>query len=169
MRYKPMVLRDGTVIPVRPIRLEDKEALKRLHGRMSDASIYLRFHGSMRELSDRKARYFSQVDEERHLALVALDPFDPNEIVAVVRFDREDDKTERAEYSAMVEDYWQGRGIGLALTNMLIDEARNKGIRHFYGLVLPENRRMLNLFNDLNLPEQERYEEGGVRYVEVTL
>lgn len=168
MKNRPIVLKDGTVIPVRPIRLEDKEALKRLHSRMSDTSIHLRFHGSMRELSDQKARYFSQVDEQRHLALVDLDPFDSNEIIAVARFDREDEKTKQAEYSAMVEDYWQGRGIGLALTNMLIDEARKKGIRHFYGLVLPENRRMLNLLKDLNLPEQER-DEGGVRYVDVAL
>jgi acetyltransferase len=168
MKNRAIVLKDGTVIPVRPIRLEDKEALKHLHGRMSDTSIHLRFHGSMRELSDQKASYFSQVDEERHLALVALDPFDPNEIIAVARFDREDGQAEQAEYSAMVEDYWQVRGIGLALTNMLIDEARKKGIRHFYGLVLPENRRMLNLLKDLNLPEQERDEEG-VRYVDVAL
>jgi L-amino acid N-acyltransferase YncA len=135
---------------------------------MSDTSIHLRFHGSMRELSERKARYFAQVDEEKHLALVALDPFDPEEIIAVVRFDREDAAVERAEYSAMVGDYWQGRGIGLALTNMLIDEARKQGIRQFYGLVLPENRRMVNLLKDLNLPEHERY-EGGVVYVDVAL
>ena len=57
-----------------------------------------------------------------------------------------------------MEDYWQGRGIGLALTNMLVDEARERGIHFFYGLVLPENRRMLNLFNDLHLPEYERSE-----------
>lgn len=71
------MLKDGTVIPERPIRLEDKEALKRLHGRMSDTSIHLRFHGSMREVSDRKANYFSQVDEEKHLTLVALTPSTP--------------------------------------------------------------------------------------------
>jgi L-amino acid N-acyltransferase YncA len=68
----------------------------------------------------------------------------------------------------MVEGFWPGRGIGLALTNMLIDEARKRGIHYFYGLVLAENQRMLNLFKDLHLPEYER-EEGDVKYIEVTL
>jgi acetyltransferase len=168
MKQKTIVLKDGTVIPVRPIQPEDKEALKRLHSRISDTSIHLRFHGSIRELSDRQASYFAQVDEEKHIALVALNPFNSKEIIAVVRFEREDNETDRAEYSAIVEDYWQGRGIGLALTNMLIDEARERGIHYFYGLVLPENRRMLNLFKDLHLPEYER-NEGSTKYVEVAL
>ena len=168
MKQKTIVLKDGTVIPVRPIQPEDKEALKRLHSRISDTSIHLRFHGSIRELSDRQASYFAQVDEEKYLALVAWDPFNSKEIIAVVSFQREDNQTDRAEYSAIVEDYWQGRGIGLALTNMLIDEARERGIHYFYELVLPENRRMLNFFKDLHLPEYER-NEGSTKYVEVAL
>src|SRR3712207_7911837 len=48
-------------------------------------------------------------------ALVALDPERPEEIIAVVSFDREG-TTDRAEYAAAVEDRWQGKGLGLALT-----------------------------------------------------
>src|SRR5215207_9815012 len=56
-----------------------------------------------------------------HLGLVALDPEDPNEIIAVVRYAREPGD-ERAEYAAIVEDRWQGHGVGRGLTAQLIDE-----------------------------------------------
>jgi hypothetical protein len=54
------------------------------------------------------------------------------------------------------------------LTRELIDEAMDKGIRSFYALVMDKNRRMLRLLRHLDLPEQERREEG-VKYVEVEL
>src|SRR3712207_9184616 len=42
--------------------------------------------------------------------LVALDPEDEDEIVAVVRYEREGD-TDGAEYAVLVEDRFQGRGL----------------------------------------------------------
>lgn len=92
---------------------------------------------------------------------------EPEEITAVVRYDRGPD-SERAEYAALIEDRWQGRGLGLHLTHQLIDEARDKGVRLLYALVMRENRRMLNLLRDLDLPERER-REGNAKYIEVEL
>src|SRR3712207_7766276 len=74
-------------------------------------------------------------------ALVALDPERPKEIIAVVSFDREG-TTDRAEYAAAVEDRWQGKGLGLALTRRLIEAALKRGIRVFTGVVLPENAQI---------------------------
>jgi ribosomal protein S18 acetylase RimI-like enzyme len=85
----------------------------------------------------------------------------------VVSFDREG-TTERAEYAAEVEDRWQGRGLGLALTRHLIEAALKRGVRTFTGIVLPENTRMLHLLRDLGLPERLRYEDG-TDYVEIDL
>jgi hypothetical protein len=56
----------------------------------------------------------------------------------------------------------------MELTHRLIDEARDKGVRYLYGLVMRENRRMLHLLRDLDLPEQERREHGVTRF-EVSL
>jgi len=84
-----------------------------------------------------------------------------------VSFDREG-TTERAEYAAEVEDKWQGRGLGLALTRRLIEAALKRGIRSFTGIVLPKNTRMLHLLRDLGLPERLRYEDG-TDYVEIDL
>src|SRR3712207_7494876 len=52
-------------------------------------------------------RSFTQVDGVDHVAFVALDPDNQDEIIALVRYDREPDE-EQAEYAAIVEDSWQG-------------------------------------------------------------
>ena len=87
----------------------------------------------------------------------------------MVSFDREG-STQRAEYAAEVEDRWQGRGLGLALTRRLIEAALKRGVRTFTAIVLPQNRGMLHLFRDLGLPERLRYDyEDGTDYVEIDL
>ena len=160
-------LPDGTSVAYRAIAPDNAAALQRFHHRLSQRSIYLRFFGAKPELSDRKAGYFTNVDRINRFALVALDPERPEEIISVVSFDREGD-TDRAEYAAAVEDRWQGRGLGLVLTRCLIEAALKRGIRVFTGVVLFENRRMLNLLRDLGLPERLRYEDG-IEYVEIEL
>src|ERR671911_1399800 len=160
-------LLDGTRVAYHAIASDNASALQRFHHRLSERSVYLRFFGATPELSDRKAGYFTNVDGMNRFALVALDPERPEENIAVVSFDREG-TTDRAEYAAAVEDRWQGRGLGLALTRRLIEAALKRGIRAFTGVVLPENARMLNLLRDLELPERLRYEEG-VEHVEIEL
>jgi RimJ/RimL family protein N-acetyltransferase len=162
-----LTLRDGTCVPVREIRAEDAAALQRLVGRSSERSIELRFFGPMKELSDEKARRFAEVDGKDRFALVALDPEDENEIVAVVRYEREGE-TDGAEYAALVEDRFQGRGLGLGLTRRLIEAARENGIKRLHALVLRENRRMLRLLRSLELPERQRW-ENGLEHVEIEL
>ena len=160
-------LSDGANVTYRVIKPDDVPALQRFHERLSETTIYLRFFGSLEELPEEKAQYFAHVDGVDHFALIALDPDDPDEIIALVRYDREQGE-ERAEYAALVEDRWQGHGVGIGLTRRLIDEARAKGIRHFYALVKGRNTRMLELLRHLELPEQERREDG-VKHVEVEL
>ena len=100
--------------------------------------------------------------------LLAVDPERPEEIIGVVSFDREG-TTERAEYAAEVEDRWQGRGLGPALTRRLIGAAQKRDVRTFTAFVLPKNTRMLHLLRGLGLPERLRYEEDGTDYVEIDL
>jgi len=161
--HRTMVLADGTQVQVREIEPGDAPALQRLVGRLSEQSIYLRFFGPMNELSDKKAKHFAEVDGEDQYALVALDPQDDGEIVAVVRYDREGG-TDRAEYAALVEDRLQGRGLGLGLTHALIQAARERGVKNLEALVLPENRGMIRLLSALDLPERVRREEGTKHY-----
>src|SRR3712207_4239866 len=115
-------LLDGTRVTRRAIAPDNAAGLQRFHHHLSERTVYLRFFGAKPELSDREAGYFTNVDGMNRFALVALDPERPEEIIAVVSFDREGN-TDRAEYAAAVEDRWQGKGLGLALTRCLIEAA----------------------------------------------
>ncbi len=167
LEVQPLTLSDGSVIPARFIRPSDAEALQRFHQRLSESSIYSRHFGFVPELSDAQAHYFTNVDGVDRCAVVALDPERQHEIVAVVRYDR-DPNGSTAEYAALVEDRWQGRGVGIGLTRLLIQYARKHNIRCLYALVLAGNVRMIRLLNSLGLPTTTRFVDGTDR-VEVTL
>src|SRR5215210_2396046 len=160
-------MRDGTCVPVRRVRAEDAAALQRLVGRSSDRSVELRFFCPLQVLSDEMARRFSDLDGKDRFALVALDPENPEEIVGVVRYARERG-TEGAEYAALIEDRFQGKGLGLGLTKRLVEAARENGIGHLHALVMRENARMLGLLRSLDLPERVRWQDGAER-VEIDL
>ena len=158
-----LALADGRVVPVREIRPEDAGALQRLFGRLSERTIELRYFGPMKQLSDAQARRFAEVDGVERYALVALDPDDEDEIVAVVRYDATDAADGSAEYAALVEDRMQGLGLGYALTRALIEAAREKGVTKLHALVLPHNTPMLKLLRSLGLPEKVGWEDGAER------
>ena len=160
-------MKDGTRVPVREVRAADAAALQRLVGRSSARSIEFRYFGPLKKLSDEQARRFAEVDGRDRFALVALDPDDEAEIVGVVRYERENG-TASAEYAALVEDRFQGRGLGIGLTRHLIEAARENGLKRLYALVMRENRGMLHLLRSLDLPERKRWEDGA-EHVEIAL
>ena len=162
-----LTLPDGSVISVRTIEPDDVPALHRFHSRLSGETVYLRFFGPLDELSEEKAQYFAHTDDVNHVGLVALDPDEPDEIVAIVRYDREPD-SDYAEYAAIVEDRWQEHSLGECLTKELIGEALDNGVNYFYGLAMARNRRMLHLLRGLGLPENEQQEEEAT-FFEVEL
>jgi GNAT superfamily N-acetyltransferase len=133
-------LPDGADLPFRTIHPDDVDALQRFHQRLGERTIYLRFFGSMKTLSEQKAKYLASVDGVDHVAFVALDPEDTDEIVAVVRYDRGRSEDEEAEYAALMEDRWQDHGVGIALARELIGEAKDKGVRCLYALVMGEKQ-----------------------------
>jgi L-amino acid N-acyltransferase YncA len=114
----------------------------------------------LKELSDEMAERFADVDGEDRYALVALDPENLDEIVGVVRYEREVG-TDRAEYAALIEDRFQHRGLGIGLTRNLIEAARENGIRHLHALVMRENAGMLGLLRSLDLPERLHWHDGA--------
>lgn len=112
-------------------------------------------------------QYLTSSDGGNRCALVALDPQDPQQLIGLVGYDR-DPGTTVAEYAAIVEDRWQNRGIGSALTRQLIARARAQSITHLYAWVLQTNRPMLRLMQGLGLLMQIRW-EGDVRWIEIDI
>ena len=160
-------LDDGRLVPWRPIQPGDAVRLQALHRGHSERTRYLRFFSYYPELSDRQAERFASVDGHDRLAIVALDPDDPDVIIGVVRLDREEG-TDTAEYAAVVTDKWQGLGLGHGLTVPLLREARLQGIDRIYAIVQPGNIPMLGLLKGLGIPWQATHYDG-VERIEIDL
>lgn len=56
-----------------------------------------------------------------------------------------DPDLESADYAVAVDRSMGGMGLGTALMRLIIDYAKQRGIRKLYGEVLRENARMLKL------------------------
>jgi RimJ/RimL family protein N-acetyltransferase len=155
-------LRDGGTIHLRAIRADDVARLQAFHGRLSRDSIFFRFFSPLPVLTDERAAYFTTLDFERRLAIVAVEgSADDEQIVGVIRYDRHE--TDVAEFALIVEDRLQHHGIGSILFWALVDAARTRGIRTFSADVLAENRRMLNLLRESGLPMQARRSGNALR------
>jgi RimJ/RimL family protein N-acetyltransferase len=150
---------EGAPIRVRPIESSDWQALQRFHLLLSEESIRRRMFDHLPRLSDAQAHHFCDVDGYDRFALVAINPEHPTELIGVVRFDRIP-ATTQAEYAAVVSDRWQGHGIGIALTWLLIRAARARQVTTLVALVEPDNRQMLTLLRNLGLPVRTTHEDG---------
>jgi GNAT superfamily N-acetyltransferase len=127
---------------VRPVRPDDEARLRRTFDRLSPQTIYHRFFGPIHAPPPGALRRFVNVDHDDREALVALDG---DEIIAVVRWDRDARHTGEAEVAVLVEDAWQNRGVGGILTRMLVDEAVSHHIATLSATVLSDNTAVRKL------------------------
>ena len=143
-----VVLRDGSTVSVRLVRPDDQDAVLAFLKGMSPESRRLRFFSGAADLGG-AARWATSVAERRGFGLVATTG-DPRTIVAHAGYERVDD--DRAEVAFEVADSLRGRGLGTLLMAHLAGAARDQGISQFYADVLPENRRMLEVFQEAGFP-----------------
>ena len=137
--------RDGARVRLRPIRPDDAPRLQALHARLSRETIYQRFFGATPRLPTPWAHFLAEVDYRRRLALVLEHgPDDDPELIGVGRYEPTAEP-DTAEVAFVVEDRWQGKGLGTVLFTALLAAARDRGIRRFRADVLADNRRMLDL------------------------
>ncbi len=150
-----VLLADGGVAHLRPIRPADADRLVAFYERVSPESKYLRFFVPYPRLTDRDVRRFTEVDYVDRVAFILTLGED---MIAVGRYDRIED--DHAEVAFLIEDAHQGRGIAQLLLEHLAQAARERGITRFVAEVLPENRRMAKVFADAGYRVSKGVEDG---------
>jgi len=153
----------GSDIFIRPIRPEDAPLLVDLFETLSPRSVYLRFFTPMKRLPHSMLALFTQIDYDRHIALAAMSESQPDEkMLGVARIILGRNLRE-AEFSVVVSDPLQGKGIGASLLQRCLSIAKERGIQKVMGTVLAENTQMLalgrklgfNIKKEQNVPEYE--------------
>ncbi len=136
---------EGVSFFVRPVQPEDAPLFEELFEQLSRESVYYRFFSVKSKLSPKMLARFTQVDYDRQIALVAIWEENGRErMLGACRIMTDPDGKE-GEFAVTVGDPWQGCGIGVALLQQCLQIAKQRRIQHVSGIVLPENRQMLNL------------------------
>jgi RimJ/RimL family protein N-acetyltransferase len=155
------ILRDGRRLEVRALKVEDRDGLVAAAGRSSGKTLALRFFSPKRGFTEKEIEFFTNVDFERHVALVAvLDEGGQPLIVGGGRYIVA--QPGRAEVAFTVEDAHQGRGIASLLLRHLITIARAAGLKELVAEVLPDNTPMLKVFERSGLPMTRKRERDAV-------
>ena len=151
-------LRDGAELHLRPIRSDDAPRLVELYDRLSQHTAYQRFFTVMRRLAPNWAHMLARVDYRRRLALVVEHGPD---LVAVARYEPTDEP-DTVEVAFVVQDGFQGQGLGVILLHALLDAAHTRGIHRFRAFVLANNARMLDLLARFTHVLERSFQSGVV-------
>lgn len=157
---RDVALKDGTRVHLRPIRPEDAPRLGALHDRLSRHTAYQRFFTVMKRLPPDWARILATVDYRRRLALVVeFETVSGFDLIAVGRYEPTDEP-DTAEVAFVVQDGWQGKGLGTLLFPEVLRAATERGVRRFRAWVLADNRRMLDLIARFGSIKERKTEQG---------
>jgi RimJ/RimL family protein N-acetyltransferase len=155
-----MALKNGETLRIRPIRPDDEPRLVELYSRLSRRTAYQRFFTVMRRLPSDWFHYFANVDYRRRLALVAeRETVAGVEIVGVGRYEPSDEEG-TGEVAFVLEDGYQGQGLGALLLDAVIQAGTERGLTRFRAYVLAENRRMLSLLAHHTRIVESKTEQG---------
>jgi len=164
-------LKNGTMVRVRSIRIDDKDRISEAFRNLESESIYTRFFQHKKDLTEAELKAATEVDFENVVALViTVGEVGKETIIAAGRYAAFDtaNHLRSAEVSFTVEEDYHGQGLASRLLQHLSYIAREKGISQFEAEVLSGNKAMLTVFSRSGLP-MERRSEDGVTHVTLSL
>lgn len=139
----PVRLADGAEVQVKPLTSLYREALRDLHERCSPETRRFRYFTANPTLPP---HMFDRLcDRARGQSLVAGRD---GQVVALASLMFSADPG-IAEIAFLVEDRWQGRGLGGRLARMLLAQARDLGFAEVRATLLYDNTRMRRLLGSL--------------------
>jgi acyl-CoA synthetase (NDP forming)/RimJ/RimL family protein N-acetyltransferase len=154
-----VLLADGGVVHLRPVRPEDADAVRAMHGRLSQESVENRFSESTERVLERDLDTVLAADHDRLVVLVATLG---DQVIGASYYHRSGAGDE-AEVAFLIEDAHQGRGLGSIVLEHLAAIARESGVRRFTADVRPGNRAMTGVFREAGFDVEAEFEGGSVR------
>ncbi|MFB6815720.1 GNAT family N-acetyltransferase [Streptomyces sp. NPDC056347] len=147
-----LTLPEGNEITVRRADPDDLPAARAMHGRCSERTLRLRYHGPVLDAD----RYLDHLLGPRFGRTLAVQTAS-GRLVALGHLLWDGDETEVA---LLVEDDWQRRGIGSELLRRLVALAIEAGCESVYAVTQASNTGMVAAMRSLALPLDYQIEEG---------
>ena len=150
----------GVPIRFRAIKPSDEEQMRRFFYRFSDEAKFYRFFYSVKTMDHDKMQEYINVDYNKEMSIVGLSgkPGDQT-IVAEARFVM-DDRSYYGEVAFLIDDSFQGIGIGSYMLDLLIQLAKEQGLMGLTAEVLSDNLPMKKVFEKANYPMEAQLENG---------
>ncbi|WP_206307642.1 GNAT family N-acetyltransferase [Streptomyces sp. H23] len=144
-----MATRTDRITLTRPAVADDHEAVNEMHAKCSLESRYARYGAARRSLSHRE--WATLCDRALGLTLVTVPADNPLRVVALTHLMRTSEPHVR-ELAVLVEDSWQGEGLGPALVSYVVGLARTvaPGCRVISASTGRSNARMLSILRGLD-------------------
>ena len=148
-----VVLRDGSLAHVRPVRSEDRALLARFIETLSSETLDLRFLHALKP--DEVGKELMPGTSQFALLAMREEMVIGHAIYTVTL-------PGRAEPAVVVADAYQDKGLGTILLGQLTQAAIAEGISVFEAQVATENARMLRVLRELGFPTVLRSEAGFI-------
>ncbi len=152
--------KDGIELKIRPIKQSDEDMMRRLFYSISDESIYLSYFTNIRTMPHKNMQNYCHIDYDKVLSIVAiLQQGNSERIVAEGRY-AEYASENTHEIAFLVDEEFQGKGVGSFLVNYIISIARDRKIPKLSASVLTQNQKMLRIFQKADVKPTSRSENG---------
>ena len=136
----------GISVKFRAIKPSDEEGMRRFFYRFSDQMIFYRFFYLVQTMTHDQMQEYVNVDYSREMSIVGLvGKSDSEKIIAEARFVK-DESSNYGDVAFLIDEAYQGIGVGTHLLHLLIKLAQTQGLNGFTAEVLPENQPMMKLF-----------------------
>jgi acetyltransferase len=137
----------GERLLVRHVQPGDEPRLAEMLAQASPEDIRFRCFGAIKDFPHTLAARLTRIDPTQEATLVAV--AEAGVIMGVVHVVCERLHPDTAEYDIMIRSDHKGHGLGYALMQEILREARRRGLGAVEGYILRENKTMLIMAREL--------------------
>ena len=153
---KILLLRDGSEVRLRPATSADALLVGALHARCSPATRRARFLSPTPRLGPGELE--GLLGGQAVLAVTT----DGGSAVAVANLDADSDGPGVGRCAVLVDNAWQGRGLGTALVRRLADAASEEGLAELAGRARPDDLGVIRVLRRAGLRPTAEVTDGVI-------
>lgn len=142
---RDFIMNNGKTVLLRPIRPEDEQMIAAMFRQLSKQSSDLDSLGHLPLVNHGMLVRYAQIDYDREMVLVAEIELDSKRKIAGLVGIRSDAWKEVANYTIFIVDSWLRLGLESAMTDLVLEVARDKMIRKICADISTDNLQLIEM------------------------